>query len=163
MTDKIFILDVDGVLTPGNFIYNSREGKVFKEFGSDDWDALKEIMLFVPTIFITADKKGYPITQKRIVDEMKWELHLVSQLPQERWTWMKNKFPNKQIIFFGDGIYDFCALENSFFGITTKDALDHVKDCANYVTTRSGGDRAVAEACLHVMGCFNLDWKAKYV
>ena len=40
MKPKVFILDVDGVLTDGGFYYSS-EGKVLKKFGPDDNDALK--------------------------------------------------------------------------------------------------------------------------
>ena len=38
-TPKIFILDVDGVMTTGQFFY-STEGKVYKVFGPDDNNAL---------------------------------------------------------------------------------------------------------------------------
>ena len=36
---KYFILDVDGVITTGHFIY-SQEGKLMKIFGPDDNDGL---------------------------------------------------------------------------------------------------------------------------
>lgn len=158
----IFVLDVDGILTSGNFFY-SREGKVLKEFGADDFDALREIMNFIPVVFISADIKGLPIHYKRIVEEMKWDFFTVSGEPKIRWDWMKKSFPNKKIIYMGDGIYDWYSLESCFFGITTKDALEHVKDVADFVTKRSGGNRAAAEACIHLMERFNFDWKKKYV
>lgn len=162
MSDMVFVLDCDGVLSDGRFFYNT-DGKFIKCYGSDDWDLLKDIMQFMKVVFITADTKGFFITERRIVCEMGWELYLVSHEPKRRWQWMKDKFPDKKIIYMGDGCYDYHALENSFFGITTKDALDHVKDVADYITKRAGGDRAVAEACIHLMGRFNLDWKTKYV
>ena len=162
MTDKVFILDVDGTLTNGNMYY-SKEGKQLKAFSCDDWDALKEISNFVQLSFITADKKGFPITQKRIEEEMGWDLNLVSHLPKDRWEWMKKQFPDKKIIFMADGIYDYYALRECYFGITTKNALDYTKKCAILVTKRSGGDRAVAEACIHLMSEFDWDWKGKYV
>ena len=162
MSEMIFVLDCDGVLSDGRFFYN-KDGKFIKCYGSDDWDLIKDIKEFIPVVFITADKKGFSITEKRIVSEMGWELHMVSHYPKERWEWMKNKFPDKKIIYMGDGCYDFFALENCFFGITTKDALEHVKDVSDFITKRSGGDRAVAEACIHLMARFNLDWKVKYV
>jgi 3-deoxy-D-manno-octulosonate 8-phosphate phosphatase (KDO 8-P phosphatase) len=36
---KIFIIDVDGVMTDGKFYYSDK-GKVMKVFGADDNDAL---------------------------------------------------------------------------------------------------------------------------
>lgn len=160
--DKIFILDVDGILTDGKMYY-SKEGKQLKTFSCDDWDALKEISNFVQLSFITADKKGFPITQKRIEEEMGWDLNIVSRLPKERWEWMKNQFPNKDIIFMGDGIYDFCALENCFLGITVQDALYNTRQAADVVLERNTGNRAVASACVYLMEKFNWDWKGKYV
>ena len=44
MNPKIFILDVDGVMTDGKFYY-SAEGKIFKSFGADDSDALGFVRL----------------------------------------------------------------------------------------------------------------------
>ena len=40
MKPKIFVLDVDGVLTNGQFLYD-QNGKSHKIFGADDSDALK--------------------------------------------------------------------------------------------------------------------------
>ena len=53
---KIFILDVDGVLTSGNFFYTI-QGKYLKVFGPDDNDGLNLINKKIEIIFITGDKK----------------------------------------------------------------------------------------------------------
>ena len=162
MSDKVFILDVDGVINDGKMYY-TKDGKYMKAFGCDDFDLLKEINKHIPVHFITADKKGFAITQKRIEEEMGFQLDIVSHESVSRWDWMKNAYPNGDIIFMGDGYADYYALENCFLGITTKDALDHVKRIADYTTERSGGDRAVAEACLYLMDRFDWEWKKEYV
>ena len=56
---KVFILDVDGVMTTGQFIY-TKEGKQMKIFGPDDNDALGLLKPFIEIRFISADKKGFP-------------------------------------------------------------------------------------------------------
>ena len=61
-----FLLDVDGVLTSGNFY--SIEGKVLKEFGPHDAYSLKKLKDKINIAFISADKRGYDITEKRISD-----------------------------------------------------------------------------------------------
>ena len=43
---KVFILDVDGVMTTGSFLYSS-EGKIIKSFGPDDNDALSLLSKFI--------------------------------------------------------------------------------------------------------------------
>ena len=51
---KTFLLDVDGVLTTGKFLY-SIEGKMFKEFGPHDHDGLKLLKNLINIKFITCD------------------------------------------------------------------------------------------------------------
>ena len=59
---KIFIIDVDGVMTDGKFYY-TKQGKVMKCFGADDNDALKLLSNYIKIRFVTGDKRGYLITK----------------------------------------------------------------------------------------------------
>ena len=68
-----FILDVDGVMTDGRFLY-SEKGKVFKTFGPHDSDGLNILKKYLKFFFISSDKRGFKITRKRIVDDMGYEL-----------------------------------------------------------------------------------------
>ncbi|MBC7465554.1 MAG: hypothetical protein H7256_06135 [Bdellovibrio sp.] len=65
----VFILDVDGVLTTGQFLY-SAQGKIFKTFGPDDNDALTLLQPFIEIRFVSSDRNGFEISKKRIVDDM---------------------------------------------------------------------------------------------
>ena len=69
---KVFILDVDGVMTNGQFLY-SKEGKEMKVFGPDDNDALCLLKPYLEIRFVTGDKKGFKISKKRINDDMKFK------------------------------------------------------------------------------------------
>ena len=66
---KVFILDVDGVMTDGKFYY-SNKGKIMKVFGPDDNDALSLLSNYINIQFVTGDKKGYSISRKRIKEDM---------------------------------------------------------------------------------------------
>ena len=55
---KVFVLDVDGVMTTGHFLY-SVEGKAYKIFGPDDNDGLSLLRKFVEIHFVTGDRKGF--------------------------------------------------------------------------------------------------------
>ncbi len=154
--EYVFVLDVDGTATDGKMYY-SDQGKLLKAFGPDDWDVLKQIQKFVDVSFITADKKGYRISSKRIRDDVDFPLMLVSGEPEKRWEEIEKRFFNKKIIFMGDGWADWLPIQRSDYGITTCDALDHVKQYADYVTARPGGNRAIAEACLYLMQDFLRD------
>lgn len=154
MTPKIFILDVDGVMTTGQFFY-SEEGKVMKVFGADDSDALKLLKPYIDILFLTADKRGYPITKKRIVDDMGYPLFLVAGT-KERVEWIKtlNKLKLDEVIYMGDGFFDHYVMKEVGYSIATTDADENTKLYADYITKRTGGNRAVAEACIHILERF---------
>jgi len=145
------IIDVDGVMTTGQFLYTA-EGKAMKIFGPDDNDALSLLKPFIEIRFVTGDKKGFPISKKRIEDDMGFPLDLVSTI--RRIDWIKNQYDPKSVIYIGDGIFDHYVMREVGYSIAPANADKMAKQHANYVTTRSGGDRAVAEACLHILEKF---------
>ena len=146
-----FLLDVDGVLTNGQFFY-SPEGKQFKVFGPDDNDGLGLLKPYLNIQFITGDKKGFNISHKRIVDDMGYNLDLVSTI--HRIDWIKAKFDPAKTIYMGDGIFDHFVMQEVGYSIAPSNADENAKRHACFVTKRSGGDRAVAEACLHILSRF---------
>ncbi len=150
MKYKNFILDIDGVLTDGKMIY-SNKGKILKTFGADDSDALKFLSKYLHISFITSDKRGFPISKKRISD-MKFNVKLLNT--KDRLTWIEKNFDLKQTIFMGDGIFDHIIMKKVGYAITVKNALQHVKKNANYITSCDGSDRAVAEASIHIVKKF---------
>ena len=148
MTYKVFILDTDGVITTGQFFYTA-EGKAMKVFGPDDNDALSLLKPYLETRFVTGDKKGYPISKKRISDDMKFQLDLVSTI--HRVEWIKERYNLAEVIYMGDCIFDHYVMQRVGYSIAPANADKLTASQANYVTKRSGGDRAVAEACLHIL------------
>lgn len=54
----------------------------------------------------------------------------------------------------GDGIFDHYVMKEVGYSIAPFNADPNAKKYANFVTKRSGGDRAVAEACIHLMEKF---------
>ena len=148
---KIFLLDVDGVMTTGHFIY-SENGKMLKIFGPDDNDGLSLVASYLDIRFVTGDKRGFKISQKRIVEDMGYDLDLVSTI--KRIDWIKKKFTPEEVIYMGDGIFDHYVMKEVGYGIAPSNANPLCKNEADYITKNTGGDRAVAEACLHILGKF---------
>jgi 3-deoxy-D-manno-octulosonate 8-phosphate phosphatase (KDO 8-P phosphatase) len=143
-----FILDVDGVLTDGSFYY-SESGKVFKKFGPDDNDALQILKNYLDIVFVTGDSRGFEITKKRVEVDMEFPLFLVST--HKRLDWIKARYDLKQVVYMGDGFFDHLVFENVAYSIAPQGADPYTSSFANYVTSRRGGDRAVAEAAVHIM------------
>ena len=145
MKEKInLVIDVDGVMTTGQFLY-SLEGKSHKIFGPHDADGLKLIKDKVNIVFITADKRGLPISRKRIKD-MGYPIELIKE--KDRYSYIKEKFGLKNTIFIGDGIFDAVLLRDCMFGIAPANARIEAKKFADFVTSSKAAEGAVCDACI---------------
>lgn len=148
---KHFVIDVDGVMTDGGFYY-SNEGKIMKRFGADDHDALNLLRDKINIFFLSGDRKGFEISKKRIVQDMKFDLHLVSTV--KRVEWLEENVNLKQTIFMGDGIFDHLVFDRVGYSICPADGFYLSREKADFVTRSPGGHRAVAEACMHILKRF---------
>lgn len=144
-----FIFDVDGVFTDGNFIYTA-DGKFAKIFGPHDADGIKLLRQYGINIqAISADKRGFSITKKRIEEDMGVPLELVSEW--ERLQWLQSRFKLKECVYMGDGFHDMKIFENVGYSIAPINAFYLTKEKADYVTKTPAGAGAVLEWVLHVL------------
>lgn len=148
---KNFILDVDGVLNTGQFLYTA-DGKVMKIFGPDDNDGLSLVREFLNIRFVSGDKRGFAITKKRVCEDMGYPLDLVSTI--RRIDWIADKFDPAETIYMGDGIFDHYVMRAVGYSIAPANSHPFALQAASHVTLAKGGERAVAEACLHLLEKF---------
>lgn len=148
---KFFIIDVDGVMTDGQFHYTV-DGKVAKIFGPEDSDALNLLKDNLKIHFVSGDKRGFQISKKRIVDDMHFPLDLVSTF--DRVAWIEKEYTVADSIYMGDGIFDSIVFDKVGYGIAPANAFFKTKKYADFITNARGGEGAVAEACLHIMEKF---------
>ena len=66
----------------------------------------------------------------------------------EYWKW---ETPNQRVIEM--------LMREVGYSIATSNSDNNAKDSASYITERCGGDRAVAEACLHILQVFFTSYK----
>jgi len=147
---KHLVMDVDGVLNTGHFIY-TEDGKFAKMFGPHDKDGLEIIKnLGISIDFVTADATGFEISKARIVRDWKFkesQLHLVTD--GFRLQWLTDLGYNlKETAYIGDGIHDAPILEAVFCGIAPKSARREARRAAKYVTESVAGSGAVLDAAL---------------
>lgn len=142
---KLLLLDVDGVLTDGRIIYDSR-GHDMKFF--DVHDGLGVYLLKkagIPTILITA--KGSRSIKPRAKD-MRVEAVFSDVSPK---TKVLDKILNKykvsleEICFVGDDLVDLCLMRRVGIPIAVGNAALEIKEAAKYITVRQGGRGAVRE------------------
>lgn len=148
---KNLILDVDGVLTTGQFLYTS-SGKFSKIFGPHDNDGIKLLSKLIDIRAVSADKRGFPITKKRVSEDMGLKLTLISET--DRLSWLKKNFDLSQTIYMGDGMHDAVIFEHVAYSIAPFNAFYLARDKADFVTSHRAGEGAVAEACLHIIEKF---------
>jgi 3-deoxy-D-manno-octulosonate 8-phosphate phosphatase (KDO 8-P phosphatase) len=140
------VFDVDGVLTDGTFTY-SENGKFTKTFGAHDSDALNRIKSKIEIIFISADRRGFGISQKRIED-MGFDLKLVPSI--ERKSFISNLKQEYRVIFVGDSFTDVLALREANISVVPADAHNEAKKASQLILQNKGGQGAVSEICLFI-------------
>lgn len=142
---KLLLLDVDGVLTDGRIIYDSR-GRDMKFF--DVHDGLGVYCLNragIKTILITA--KGSRAIKPRAKD-MRVEEVFANITPKsivlERII-KKYRIPAEEICFVGDDLVDLCVMKKVGFPVAVFNAAAEIKNAASYITFKEGGRGAVRE------------------
>ncbi|MFA5410551.1 MAG: HAD-IIIA family hydrolase [Candidatus Omnitrophota bacterium] len=142
---KLLLLDVDGVLTDGRIIYDSR-GRDSKFF--DVHDGLGVYLLKksgIPTLLITA--KGSRTLKPRARD-MRVEEVFADVSPKSSVLdriLKKYKVSREEICFVGDDLVDLCLMKRVGLPIAVFNACPEIKQAAAYITLKLGGRGAVRE------------------
>jgi len=142
---KLLILDVDGVLTKGEIIYDS-EGREFKVFNVKDGLGIYILSKFgIPIIFLSA--KDSEIIRKRAQD-LGVSKVIAGILPKE--SVLENliseyNVKRDEICFIGDDLIDLGLIEKVGIGVAVNDAISILKKRAKYITKKRGGEGAVRE------------------
>ena len=148
---KNFIIDVDGTLSGDFFIY-SKNGKQYKLFGPDDSDALNILKKFLKIKFISADKRGFSITKKRIND-MGFQVNLVGK-KGSRLNWLQENYNLNNTIYMGDSFTDIPIFKKIKYSIAPGNSFYLCKKFSNYTTKHNSASRSIAEACDHILKKF---------
>ncbi len=142
---KLLFLDVDGVLTDGRIIYDSK-GRDSKFF--DVHDGLGVYLLKkagIPTILITA--KGSRAIGPRAKD-MRVDAVFADVSPKTKVLdkiLRKYNVTSDEVCFVADDLVDLCLMKKVGFPIAVFNAVPEIKQAASYISLREGGRGAVRE------------------
>ncbi|MDD5730911.1 MAG: HAD-IIIA family hydrolase [Candidatus Omnitrophica bacterium] len=142
---KVLLLDVDGVLTDGRIIYDSR-GQDVKFFDVHDGMGVHLLKKAgIATILITA--KGSKAIKPRAKD---MQVDAVFEGVSPKTSVLdkilkKYKVTSGQLCYVGDDLVDICIMRKVGFPVAVINACPEVKKASVYVTARSGGRGAVRE------------------
>ena len=118
-------------------------------FGPHDNDGVKLLKKNnIDVVFISADKRGFPITSTRIQD-MKCKVYNVSEADRVRW--IENYISEngyERSLFFGDGIGDIPAKFVVDYFVAPLNGRIEAREAAAYVTPSIGGQGAFLDVAL---------------
>ncbi len=142
---KMLILDVDGVMTNGRIIYDSR-GNELKCFNVQDGMGLALLAgAGIKLALISA--KGSPALLRRARDIGAAEVkqNAIDKLSALEQILKKYKLSNKNICFIGDDLLDLPAMKQAGLAVAVANARPEVKKKAHYITRQEGGKGAIRE------------------
>lgn len=150
MTIKLLVLDVDGVLTDGQLLY-SAEGETLKSFNVQDGLGLKILRSLGVRIAVISGRNSKPLRAR--LDDL--GIHDRSLGSKDKVAALKTflvrlNVEAKDTAFMGDDLVDHAVMQACGYTIAPKNAVDEIKDIADFVTEKAGGQGAVREACEHL-------------
>lgn len=144
---KLFILDVDGVLTDGKIWYDEK-GEEYKAFHTLDGVGLKRLQNAGVEIAVISGRNSPSVTRRMkelkityVYQGVDNKLHVFQALLKELNITAQNA------AYIGDDLPDIPIMEASGIAIAVHNAVSKVKSIAHYCTNQSGGQGAVREAC----------------
>ena len=144
---KLLILDVDGVLTDGKIIYND-SGEEIKAFHVRDGHGLKLLMRAGIGIALITGRKSKVVLHRARDLGIKNVYQRVTNKIEVYEKILKGKnLKDENVGFVGDDLVDIPVLKRVGFSAAVGDAIPEVREVADYVASKKGGEGAVREIC----------------
>lgn len=144
---KLLILDVDGVLTDGKIIYNDR-GEEIKAFHVRDGHGLKLLMRAgIGIALITGRKSKVVLHRARDLGIKNVYQRVTNKIEVYEKILKGEKLKDENVGFVGDDLVDIPVLKRVGFSAAVGDAIPEVREVADYVASKKGGEGAVREIC----------------
>jgi 3-deoxy-D-manno-octulosonate 8-phosphate phosphatase (KDO 8-P phosphatase) len=148
---KLLVLDVDGVMTDGSITINA-DGSESKSFNTLDGHGIKMWQRAGLRVAILSGRTSEP-TQRR-AEQLQIEYvfqECYDKLPVFKKLLEELSLEPQETAFIGDDVTDLPVLRYAGFAATVANAVDEVKQIADYVTTIPGGKGAVREVIEHIL------------
>ncbi|HDH53710.1 MAG TPA: hypothetical protein ENH24_04415 [Nitrospirae bacterium] len=144
---KMLALDVDGVLTDAGMYY-SENGDELKKFNTRDGMGLKMIrQIGIKQAIITGENTQIVKDRARKLKIDEVHLGIDNKIAVLESLLSKYSLAPDEVAYIGDDINDLAIFDKVGIACSVSDALDDVKQKADYVTKAKGGEGAVREVC----------------
>ncbi len=142
---KLLVLDVDGCMSNGKIIYNSK-GEEIKSFDVKDGLAIVSWIRLGGKVAIITGRVS------KVVKNRSKELgitHLYQGIKNKESKLKEilriENIKSKEIAVIGDDLNDYKMLKLAGFSFAPKDAVKEIKDIADVTLSKNGGDGAIRE------------------
>ncbi len=142
---RFLVLDVDGVMTDGSITYASDGGEV-KSFNVKDGAGLKYWARAGRRAGIITGRSS-PVVARR-AEELGIEFLVMdakNKLPAFEAMLAQAGVRPEEVAMIGDDLPDLPLIRRAGFGVAVADAVDEVREGADWVTAKKGGRGAVRE------------------
>lgn len=142
---KLFVFDVDGVLTDGGIIYDNERNEL-KKFNVKDgfiFQPLKEAGIILAAI----TGRNSPVVKHRL-EELKADIHLhgvKEKLGALQQVANECEVDAQQVLYVGDDLPDLACIKWAGIGACPADAPDYIQYEADYVCAKKGGEGVIRE------------------
>ena len=141
---KVVVTDIDGVLTSGKVLY--LKGGLYRTFNIKDGTAFKLLSISgIKTAVISAKKSEE--TRKRFLE---LEVNYYIEGVENKLSAMEKFIISKgikwsEICYIGDDLQDIPVMKKVGLSVAPCDACKEVKEIADYICKKNGGDGAFRE------------------
>ncbi len=161
---KLFAHDIHGVLTPNTFYCDVNGQRRFGFWHMDGFGDLSLKANGIKVFFLdntSVGDEGFFRARELKLDKGYFKVtDKVAKLAELR---QENDLSVAQTAYIGCEITDLAAMKSVGFAAATADAVDEVKEAADYITTAPGGRGPIREICefiLRAKGTWD-DWVEK--
>ncbi len=142
---KLLVMDVDGVLTDGGIIIHS-DGTESKRFHVMDGHRIKmwqraglEAAIISGRLSEATSIRAEQLGIDHVLQDCK------AKLPAFESLLSKTGYSNQEVACIGDDLMDIPLVRRAGYGVAVANAAQELKEVADFVTSRNGGDGAVAD------------------
>ena len=157
---KTFIFDVDGVLTDGKILITN-EGELLRSFDTKDGYAMKCALVQGYKIVVISGGRNQGV-EERFKELGVFDIYMGIHYKLDAFQDLLDNYDldPETILYVGDDVPDIPVMEKVGLGCCPADAVSDVKNMADYVSHKNGGEgcvREIIEQVLRVQGKWRLD------
>jgi len=144
---KLFIMDIDGVMTDGRIVYGIY-GDELKFFDVQDGFGITLMnRAGIKSVIITAKKSRIVKLRAHDIKVAKIYQGYMDKLIPFELALKRFRVKPEEVCFIGDDIIDIPVLKRVGFAVAVPNAVEEAKQIAHHITSKTGGRGAVREIC----------------